>query len=234
MITSVTLARTVPRAYQVTFWADGVARWDGLTGDRLGAWQARVDPAWTGPAGGLLDGIGKRSAPKGRAEVTVALDLDGRQLAQSAQVGREPDALWVLATLIDGMASLTDWTPLDITGDVDLAGWASAIPMTMSIGSCSARGLATTDGLVVLAGSAAATSTAPALEDTYAEQRARLAADGGFELGSDRFVVTRHLLFQSPSAAASVMAGSNTNGRRAWRDSHGRTWADLALGTEGT
>ena len=99
----------------------------------------------------------------------------------------------------------------------------------MSIGSCSARGLATTDALVVLAGSAAATSTVPTLEDTYAEQRSGLAADGGFELGSDRFVVTRHLLFQSPSAAASVMAGSNTNGRRAWRDSHGRTWADHAL-----
>jgi hypothetical protein len=135
----------------------------------------------------------------------------------------------VLATLIDGMASLTNWTPLDVTGEVDLAGWASAIPMTMSGGSCSARALATTAGLVVLAGSAAATSTAPTLEDTYAEQRSRLAADGGLELGSDRFLVTRHLMFQSPSAAASVMAGSNTNGRRAWRDSHGRSWADHGL-----
>ncbi|MGI8808925.1 MAG: DUF4357 domain-containing protein [Acidimicrobiales bacterium] len=228
-LTSVTLVRTVPRSYQVTYWADGIARWDGLTGERLGAWQARVNPAWTATAGRLLDGFGEGVQNQGRAEVTVSLDLDGHQSALSAQVGGEPEPLWVLATLIDGMASLTDWTPLDVTGEVDLAAWVSAIPMTMSVGSCSARGLATIGGLVVLAGSAAATSTAPTLEDNYVEQRTRLAADGGFELGTDRFVVTRHLLFQSPSAAASVMAGSNTNGRRAWRDSHGRTWADHAL-----
>ncbi|MGH9023427.1 MAG: DUF4357 domain-containing protein [Acidimicrobiia bacterium] len=227
-----TLVRTVPRSYQVTYWADGIARWDGLTGERLGAWQARVSPAWTVAAGRLLGGLdgftGGVTNP-GRAEVTVALDFDGRQSALSAQVGGEPEHLWVIATLIDGMASLTDWTPLDVTGEADLAAWASAIPMTMCVGSCSARGLAAIGGLVVLAGSAAATSTAPTLEDNYVEQRSRLAADGGFELGTDRFVVTRHLLFQSPSAAASVMAGSNTNGRRAWRDSHGRTWAHNAL-----
>ena len=232
MITSVTLSRTVPRAYQVTYWADGVARWDGLTGDRLGAWQATVDPSWTTPVRPILDAFMERCPHKGRAEVTVALDSDGRRTTQSAQIGREPEVLWVLATLIDGMASLTEWAPLDVTGEVDLAGWASAIPMTMSVGSSSARGLASTAGIVVLAGSAAATSTAPTLEPNYADRRSSLAADGGFELGSDRFVVTRHLLFRSPSAAASVIAGSNTNGRRAWRDSHGRTWADHALEAE--
>lgn len=231
-ITSVTLSRTVPQAYQVTYWSDGVARWDGLTGDRLGAWQAKVNPTWTGPVRPILDALVEGPPRKGRAEVTVALDMDGRQTTHSAQAGCESQALWVLATLIDGMVTLTDWAPLDVTGEDDLGAWASAIPMTMSLGHCAARGLAATAGIVVLAGSVAATSTAPTLEANYAEQRSRLAADGGFELGSDRFVVTRHLLFQSPSAAASVMAGSNTNGRRAWRDSHGRTWADLALEAE--
>lgn len=230
--TSITLARTVPQAYQVTYWADGVARWDGLTGDRLGAWQARVEPTWTGRVRPILEALVERPPHKSRAEVTVALDMDGRRTTHSAEVGREPEALWVLATLIDGMSRLTEWAPLDITGESDLAGWASAIPMTMSVGSCSARGLAATAGMVVLAGSVAATSTAPTLEANYAKQRSKLATDGGFELGLDRFVVTRHLLFQSPSAAASVMAGSNTNGRRAWRDSHGRTWADHALAAE--
>ena len=62
------------------------------------------------------------------------------------------------------------------------------------------------------------------------EQRAQLEANGVFELRQDRFLLTRHLYFRSPSAAASVISGSNTNGRHAWRDDVGHSWADLDLG----
>lgn len=66
-------------------------------------------------------------------------------------------------------------------------------------------------------------------QSSYRELRSQLIDDGTLVLDEDTFRLSRHLLFTSPSAAASVLAGSNTSGRRAWRDAAGRAWSELAL-----
>jgi Domain of unknown function (DUF4357) len=43
----------------------------------------------------------------------------------------------------------------------------------------------------------------------------------------DQLRLTRNYLFDSPSAAASVLAGGSKNGRTEWRDAKGRTLKDL-------
>ena len=225
-IASLTLARSRPTDYQVTLWPDGVARWDGRTGNRLGAWQATISADWRKPMEDLLRGFGQASANADDIDVVVVTETDDGRLSESAAMGQESQKLWLLATIIDGIASSANWAPMDIRDEVDLGPWIGAVPMVFIQGPCFANALANDLGLVVLAGSVASTSTAPTLEQNYANRRSELAADGSLELVADRFVLTRHLAFASPSAAASVFAGSNTNGRRAWRDSHGRTWAD--------
>jgi Domain of unknown function (DUF4357) len=210
----------------VTYWDDGIARWDAAEGHRSGAWQAKIPIEWFRRASGLaaiLHNLDRTREP----EVIIRVDGSDEQISYGAKGGQEPDSFWILATLLDGIAAQTLWAPLDTTGELDLSSWATSVLMTLAKGSCYAHALARPEGLVVLAGSQAATSTAPALEDNYKSQRADLAADGTFELRHDRFTLIRHLFFGTPSAAASVMAGANTNGRRAWKDSSGRSWADL-------
>jgi Domain of unknown function (DUF4357) len=226
--TSITLACTHPCRYQVTYWDDGIARWDAAEGPRVGAWQAKIPVEWFRRASVLvatLHSIGRALVLE--PEVTIRVDGFDEQISYGASQGQEPESFWILATLLDGMAAKTLWAPLDTTGELDLSLWATSALMTLAKGSCSAQALARPEGLVVLAGSQPATSTAPALEDNYKSQRAGLAADGTFELRHDRFILVRHLFFSTPSAAASVMAGANTNGRRTWKDSSGRSWADL-------
>lgn len=174
----------------------------------------------------LVRGFGQASLTVDDPDVVVVTETGDGRLSESAVIGQESQALWLLATVLDGIASSATWAPLDIRDEVDFGQWISAVPMVFIQGACFANGLANDLGVVVLAGSVASTSTAPTLEPNYADRRSELAEDGSFELVADRFVLTRHLAFDSPSAAASVFAGSNTNGRRAWRDTHGRTWAD--------
>ncbi len=212
----------------MTYWDDGIARWDASEGHRVGAWQAKVPIEWFRRAAALaatLHGLGMTREP----EVVIRVDDSDDQISYGAKEGREPESFWILATLLDGMTAKTPWAPFDTSGELDLSLWATSVLMTLTRGFCFAQALARPEGLVVLAGSQPATSTASALEDNYRLQRADLVADGTFELRHDRFTLMRHLFFSTPSAAASVMTGANTNGRRAWKDSSGRSWADLEL-----
>ncbi len=226
--TSLTLARFRPCAYQVTYWQDGIARWDAAEGLRIGAWQATVSLRWFRRAALLASTLRKANkAPE--PDVTIIVESPGRQINYGAKQGQEPNDLWLLATVLDGMATNTPWAPFDMTGVHDLSRWESGVQMSFVKGSYSAQALARPEGLVLLAGSQAATATLSTLEDNYKRQRAAFVADGTFELRHDRFTLLRHLFFRTPSAAASIVAGSNTNGRSAWRDELGRTWADLGL-----
>jgi hypothetical protein len=227
---SLTLSRHGDREYQVTFWTDGVARWDGTLAARLGAWQSHVDTRWLH---GVEPLVRKLPAPTTRLDgATAVVVVQSEAHSQSFSISELPDEqpdLWRLGMILDGMALQARWVPLDSQEESDLAPWADSVVLTFTPGAAVGQGLARPEGLVVLAGSTASTSTAATLETTYREQREQLIADGGFDLNGECFVVTRHLLFASPSAAASVLAGSNTNGRRAWRDNAGQSWARLDL-----
>lgn len=225
---SLTLARSRPRAYQVTFWDDGIARWDSAEGHRAGAWQAQVPVEWFRRTARLAITLHNPARTRD-SDLTVVVDGSDSQIRYGANRGQEPDDVWILASVLDGMAANALWAPLDATGELDLSPWATGIRLALTQVSCAAQALARPEGLVVLAGSRPATATGPTLEDNYKEVRASHEADGTFQLQRDQFRLVRHLFFRTPSAAASVIAGSNTNGRRAWRDQEGRTWADLGF-----
>lgn len=226
--TSVTLARGGRREYQVTYWDDGVARWDGFGAVRTGAWQASVPPAWFRRVAPLAMSL-REGETTHQPDATIVVEGPDGQLTYGVTDGDEADDVFILAAVIEGIAARTPWAPLDTTGHHDLSPWADGVLLRFTQGSCVARALAKPEGLVVLAGSQPSTATTQTLESNYKRQRSEHEASGSFELHGDRFVLGRHLFFSTPSAAASVIAGSNTNGRRAWRDEAGHTWADLGL-----
>lgn len=228
-ITSLTLARHGYHDYQVTLWSDGVVRFDGRTGARQGAWESAVDPAWFDRVAALARDVEPGSVTSTDTIVTLVIETRGERYAFEAGDKHEPTSFWLAATLIDGLAARVHWAPLDVTGAEDFAKWAAGVPLWMSAGKVVASGLAANGSIVVLAGGRASTATSPSLEDNYKETRTSLIDEGALSLDGDHFRVTRHILFASPSAAASVLAGSNTSGRRAWRNSAGHAWSELDL-----
>ncbi|MGW5351844.1 DUF4357 domain-containing protein [Streptomyces sp. NPDC004031] len=85
------------------------------------------------------------------------------------------------------------------------------------------RGLEHSDGFLVRKGSRAE-AQAKMLSRSYQRVRDLLVEDGTLvKLGRDHLELTRDYVFASPSAAASVLAGTNYNGRTVWVDSKGRS-----------
>lgn len=61
----------------------------------------------------------------------------------------------------------------------------------------------------------------------YEQLRERLLQEGILVVEGDHVKLTKSHLFDSPSAAASVLSGGNKNGRTEWRDAAGRTLKEL-------
>ncbi len=93
-----------------------------------------------------------------------------------------------------------------------------------------ARGRRTPTGFVVLAGSQAVAETRPSAEQywpTLLVLRQQLLTDGDLVSQDGHLRFTRDVEFSSPSQAASIVHGGNMNGLNAWKDSDGRTLADI-------
>lgn len=229
-INAITVARPVPARFQVTYWKDGVARFDGKSGQRQGAWEAQVDRDWFARAAKLA-----RNIEPGRLDgaddsvVTLVLDTDDSRLSYDASAYDEPAEFWLLGTLIDGMIQRTRWSPLDTSGAADFSNFTGGTPIWLNVGDAAAAGLAHDGEVLVLAGGRVSTATHASLQESYQNTRGELIDAGDLILEYDHFRLNRHLLFQSPSAAASVLVGSNTSGRRAWRGATGRAWSELDL-----
>jgi hypothetical protein len=228
-ITSLTLARHGQDDYRITIWPDGVARFDGTTNIRQGAWEGHFDPQWFAWVANLARDIEPGKQEASDLPVTMVVETTDNRFVYESGDKHEPGSFWLLGTAIDGLAHRALWIPLDVTGANDFAQWAKGVPVWMSIGSAIASGFAADGSIIVLAGSQASTATSPSLEARYKEMRTNLIDDDGLSLDGDHFRTTRHLHFASPSAAASVLVGSNTNGRRAWRDSKGHEWSEFEL-----
>lgn len=224
-VNSITLARSGPISFQLTLWPDGVARWDGHSGLRPGAWQALIDPVAFARLESVADGL--LASPCVDPDLSVVIESGGLRSVFEANSGEETGQLWMIATLLQGIAFTASWAPLDVSGQMDFLPWMNGIELTFSQGRCRASALGLPEGLIVLAGSWAATATAPTLEPNYAQQRSNLVEDGTLAYSEDHLRLQRHLWFMSPSAAASVMAGSNTNGRKAWQNDRGSRWSEL-------
>jgi hypothetical protein len=219
----------VPEQYQATIWSDGVIRFDGQVGPRLGAWQARVPASWYPRLNSLVADLPKPTKTSTEEDFLLTVTTGARTRAH--RLGREltTDAPWRLVTSFQGVLALANFLPLDATGQIDMSRWGEASQVRLAQSRVFAEGLACASGLIVLAGSLASTSTAPTLEKNYVRTRASLEKDGAFVLHGDAFVLTRHLFFEAPSAAASVLTGSNTNGRTAWKRPEGGDWTTLHL-----
>ena len=88
---------------------------------------------------------------------------------------------------------------------------------------------------VLLAGSVIAASVRASDEYTestarayaaYAEQHARLVADGAVVVDGETARTMRNIPFTSPSAAGAIVEGRSCNGREAWKTADGRTFGN--------
>ena len=83
------------------------------------------------------------------------------------------------------------------------------------------------DGFVVFKGSRARFDEIPSIHDWLRNLRQQLLERGVMVQEGHGFVFTQDYRFNSPSAAAGVLVGGNANGRRAWKDEHGRSLKQL-------
>lgn len=91
-----------------------------------------------------------------------------------------------------------------------------------------AKGLYTTEGFVVLAGSLGRLDTAPSLGETNERWRQRLLdADVMRPDDQGHLVFPKDHLFKSPSGAAIALLGRTANGWREWKSPQGQTLHEL-------
>lgn len=85
-------------------------------------------------------------------------------------------------------------------------------------------------GFMVLAGSTANGVDAASLREAVIELREELLAKGVLEPKEQGFLFTQDQLFNSPSLAASLVAGNNRSGLDAWHNSSGHTLKQSGFG----
>lgn len=91
-------------------------------------------------------------------------------------------------------------------------------------GGASAKGLYTTEGFVVLAGSVGRKEHVPSIMGTSdANFRDKLIAAGVMKVEGDTLIFTKDHLFRSPSMAAVAVLGRTANGWTEWKDKDGKT-----------
>lgn len=227
--TSLTLRRSGTVSYQLTYWSDGIARFDGSSGPRQGAWQARIDPEWSTRVAKITNHLGAPSPVSARSDVVVIVESTDGLFTHGGVWATLEAQLWVVVMMLDGMSANTDWVPLATQDDHDFSPWASGVPMQLQIGDTRALALALSEGLLVLAGSVISSSSAASLDPSAETQRQSLITDGSIESDGESLKLTRHTLFSKPSRAASVLTGTNISGTTAWKDVLGRTWRQLGL-----
>ena len=95
--------------------------------------------------------------------------------------------------------------------------------LTLSQRGSDGRGRETKDGFVVLEGSRARSAVTKSIHHYLLELRQQLLRRGVLVQDGDRLLFTQDFRFASPSAAAGVLVGGASNGRKAWKASDGRT-----------
>lgn len=93
-----------------------------------------------------------------------------------------------------------------------------------------ARGFETDDGFVVQTGSLASGTEVESMPTSFSEMRRQLLAAGVLVRQGDHLAFTQDYVFGSPSAAATIVLGRNSNGRVEWKDDKGRTLKQLQNG----
>jgi len=97
----------------------------------------------------------------------------------------------------------------------------------MSKSGVKATGASGDEGFVVFGGSVGSAVTVDSLSSGYEKLRETMLDDGRLKRTADAILVSRDILFNSPSAAAAVLRGAEKNGRTCWKDKNGKTLAEL-------
>lgn len=112
--------------------------------------------------------------------------------------------------------------------DIGTAGVTThATELYCTVKNVIARGQRSRNGFVVLKGSTAVDELRPSAHPWVAGLRQKLLDDGTLSSGGGVLTFLRDAEFASPSAAAAVVRGGNTNGLIAWKDETGATLKDL-------
>jgi len=90
-----------------------------------------------------------------------------------------------------------------------------------------ARGIESSDGFVVVAGSRAVKMAVPSCHAYLVELRNSLVEQGVLIPDGDGYRLTQDYAFNSPSTAAGVLLGRSANGRIEWKDAYGRTLKEI-------
>lgn len=90
-----------------------------------------------------------------------------------------------------------------------------------------AQAMQTDEGFVVLKGSKAAADEAESMGLTYSNIREQLVEDGRLKMEGKLYTFQKDVLFSSPSAAATVIAGANRNGPRSWKNAEGKNLNEM-------
>ena len=93
-----------------------------------------------------------------------------------------------------------------------------------------ASGYDTPQGFLVKLGSLASTTETPSMHDhfpTAVKLRRELVGNGVLVQLGDQYQFTQDYTFSSPSYAATVVLGRNSNGRESWKDTNGKTLKEI-------
>jgi len=88
-------------------------------------------------------------------------------------------------------------------------------------------GYETSGGFVVLEGAIGSATDVPSFSDAMAAKRQQMIDSGLFVREGDLLRLTRDTVFGSPSTAAALLMGRNTNGRTQWKTADGKTLRQL-------
>jgi hypothetical protein len=101
-----------------------------------------------------------------------------------------------------------------------------SLELFLSVAGIKAHALQTDEGIVVLKGSEA-TCNPSSMGMGYRELRERLLQNGTLVESNGKLIFQNISLFNSPSAAATVILGYNTNGPAVWKNSKGKTFKEI-------
>lgn len=107
------------------------------------------------------------------------------------------------------------------------AGSAEAHDLFLKAKNIEARGVDSSDGFIVRAGSRAVAEVVPSCYAYIIELRRALLKQQVFVLEGATWKLTQDYTFNSPSTADGVLLGRSTNGRTEWKDAKGRTLQEL-------
>ena len=118
--------------------------------------------------------------------------------------------------------------PVDAMGMTPLKPGKEAVRVfSFGVKGAAAHGVLTDEGFVVQKGSTALKDATSSMGSGYAAYRAELVDSGKLKLKGGTLVFTDNVLFNSASAAASVVCGYAANGRVSWRAADGKTLKEI-------